>query len=121
VIAGGTLNVGKSLLMKGFGSLSSSFSEEAAPQRQNPNPNPNPDPQHPPLPPPAEDKIPKSFSTGVTILASYIIRICVDQGVEVNRLQSMDFIGNLCRLRDVLEFRLNSAEISKLTLAPINY
>ncbi|GMH90338.1 hypothetical protein TrST_g1367 [Triparma strigata] len=114
VIAGGTLNIGKSLLMKGFGSLSSSFSEEAAPQRQNPNPNPNPnpDPQHPPLPPPAEDKIPKSFSTGVTILASYIIRICVDQGVEVNRLQSMDFIGNLCRLRDVLEFRLNSAEIS---------
>ncbi|GMH71847.1 hypothetical protein TrLO_g12882 [Triparma laevis f. longispina] len=59
-----------------------------------------------------EEKIPKSFTTGVTILASYIIRICVDQGVEVNGLQSMDFIGNLCRLRDVLENRLNSAEIN---------
>lgn len=55
---------------------------------------------------PEEHGIPKGFTTGMSILATYIIRVCVDQGVPAESLQSMDFIGNLAKLRDLLQKRL---------------
>mmetsp|Transcript_26343 Transcript_26343/g.54897 ORF Transcript_26343/g.54897 Transcript_26343/m.54897 type:complete len:453 (+) Transcript_26343:175-1533(+) len=103
VAVGGTLSAGRSLLLKGLGSLSSSQTASEGEHDPYNGGSASPDREGTM---PEDHGIPKGFATGVTILASYIFRVCVDQGVAVEDLHSMDFISNLAKLRDLLKQRL---------------